>query len=135
MLVQGEFVARWVMDKVGPYTEGMTALGWEVDGVIVAGTAFEGYNGNNMFGAQRVDKSPPKKYWVSVVDYIFNHCKCKRFTVMIESDNIKSIKLTKHIGFEIETTLKGAGRNGDLIIMVLRPDNCKILNWGKKNES
>ena len=44
MLVQGEYVARWVMEKVGSYTEGMTALGWEIDGVIVAGTAFENWN-------------------------------------------------------------------------------------------
>ena len=43
------------MSKVGAFTEGMTALGWEVDGVIVAGTAFENYNGNNMFGHQRID--------------------------------------------------------------------------------
>ena len=133
MLVQGEYVARWVMDKIGSYTERMTALGWEVDGVIVAGTAFENFNGNNMFGHQRIDKAPPREYWFCVADYIFNHCGCKRFTATVESDNTNAIRLNKHIGFETETTLKDAGRNGDLIIMVLWPHNCRLLNWSKKN--
>lgn len=132
MLVQGEYVARWVMDKVGAYTERMTALGWEVDGVIVAGTAFENYNGNNMFGHQRIDKAPPREYWFCVADYIFSHCGCKRFTATVESDNIQAIRLNKHIGFEIEATLKDAGHNGDLLIMVLWPKKCKMLNWSKK---
>lgn len=132
MLVQGEYVARWVMDKVGAYTERMTALGWEVDGVIVAGTAFENYNGNNMFGHQRIDKAPPREYWFCVADYIFSHCGCKRFTATVESDNIQAIRLNKHIGFEIEATLKDAGYNGDLLIMVLWPKKCKMLNWSKK---
>jgi len=29
------------MNKVGAFTEGMTGIGWEVDGKIVAGTSFE----------------------------------------------------------------------------------------------
>lgn len=133
MLVQGEYVARWVMEKVGSYTEGMTALGWEIDGVIVAGTAFENWNGNNMFGHQRIDSPPPKGYWLTVVDYIFNQVKVKRFTATVEADSHKAISLNHKIGFVIETTLKDAGRNGDLLIMTLWPENCKMLNWSKKN--
>ena len=133
MLVQGEYVARWVMEKVGSYTEGMTALGWEIDGVIVAGTAFENWNGNNMFGHQRIDSPPTKGYWITVVDYIFNQVKVKRFTATVEADNQKAISLNHKIGFVIETTLKDAGRNGDLLIMTLWPENCKMLNWSKKN--
>ena len=133
MLVQGEYVARWVMEKVGSYTEGMTALGWEINGVIVAGTAFENWNGNNMFGHQRIDSPPPKGYWITVVDYIFNQVKVKRFTATVEADNYKAISLNHKIGFVIETTLKDAGRNGDLHIMTLWPENCKMLNWSKKN--
>jgi RimJ/RimL family protein N-acetyltransferase len=133
MLVQGEYVARWVMEKVGSYTEGMTALGWEINGVIIAGTAFENWNGNNMFGHQRIDSPPPKGYWLTVVDYIFNQVKVKRFTATVEANNHKAISLNHKIGFVIETTLKDAGRNGDLHIMTLWPENCKMLNWSKKN--
>lgn len=131
MIVVGEHVARWTMEKIGSFTEGMTAVGWEVDGVVVAGTAFENYNGNNMFGHQRIDSAPPREYWFQVANYIFNQTKCKRFTATVEADNYKAIKLNKHIGFVIEATLKDAGRNGDLLIMTLWPENCRMLNWNK----
>lgn len=131
MIVTGEYVARWVMSKIGAFTEGMTAVGWEVDGELVAGTAFENFNGNNMFGHQRIDQPVPRHYWFCVANYIFNQCGCKRFTATVEADNLKAIKLNKHIGFVIEATLKDAGRNGDLIIMTLWPDNCRMLNWSK----
>jgi RimJ/RimL family protein N-acetyltransferase len=131
LIVTGEHVARWVMEKAGAYTERMTAIGWEVNGVIVAGTAFENYNGNNMFGHQRIDSSPTREYWFQVVNYIFNQCKVKRFTGIVEADNYKAIKLNLKIGLVIETTLKDAGRNGDLLVMTLWPENCKMLNWSR----
>lgn len=131
MIVIGEHVARWTMEKIGSYTEGMQAIGWEIDGVIVAGTAFENWNGSNMFGHQRIDAPPAREYWFQVANYIFNQIKVKRFTACVESDNHRAIKLNKHIGFVIEATLKDAGRNGDLLIMTLWPENCRPLNWSR----
>ena len=120
------------MEKCGTYSDKMTAIGYEKDGVIIAGTAFENFNKNNMFGHQRIDKSPSRQYWYEVANYIFNYCDCKRFTATIEQDNLKAICLNKKIGFEIEATLKDAGRNGDLLIMVLWRSKCHMLNWGRK---
>ena len=119
------------MEKVGSYTDGMTAIGWERDGVIVAGTSCENYNGNNMFGHQRIDSPPAREYWFAVADYIFRQCGVKRFTATVESDNKKAIRLNQKIGFEIEATLKDAGRNGDLLVMVLWKENCRMLTWHK----
>ena len=116
---------------MGTCTPNMKGLGWEKDGQLVAGTAFEPFNANNMFGHQRIDKAPPKEYWFCVANYIFNQCKVKRLTATVEADNHRAIKLNKHIGFVIEATLKDAGRNGDLLIMTLWADNCKPLNWSK----
>ena len=130
MIVIGDHVAHWVMEKVGSYSEGMKAIGWEKDGVLVAGAVFENWNGSNMFAHQRCD-SPPREYWFQVVNYIFNQIKVKRCTACVESDNHKAIKLNKHIGFVIEATLKDAGRNGDLLIMTLWPENCRPLNWSR----
>lgn len=131
MIVTGEHVARWTMEKIGSFTEGMKAIGWEKDGVIIAGTAFENWNGSNMFGHQRIDSPPPREYWFQVANYIFNQIKVKRFTATVEADNYKAIKLNHKIGFVIEATLKDAGRNGDLLIMTLWPENCRMLNWNK----
>lgn len=132
MIVIGEHVARWVMAKVGSYTEGMTAIGWERDGVIVAGTSFESFNQNNGFGHQRIDSPATREYWFAVADYIFRQCKLKRFTALVEIDNEKAIKLNKRIGFEVEATLKQAGKNGDLLVMVLWADKCRMRDWNRK---
>lgn len=131
MVVIGEHVARWTMEKIGSFTEGMKAIGWEKDGVLIAGTSFENWNGSNMFGHQRIDAPPPREYWFQVANYIFNQIGVKRFTATVEADNLKAIKLNKHIGFVVEATLKDAGRNGDLLIMTLWPENCRMLNWNK----
>jgi hypothetical protein len=47
----------------------------------------------------------------------------------LDKEEIK--QLNNKIGFVIETTLKDAGRNGDLLIMTLWPENCKMLNWNR----
>lgn len=131
MIVHGFDVAQWVMQKIGRYTDGMTAIGEVRDGQLIAGTVFENFNGSNMFGHQRIDAPPSRKYWFAVSDYIFNFCGCKRLTATVEADNAKAISLNKKIGFEVEATLKDAGRNGDLIVMVLWKNNCRMLRWNK----
>ena len=120
------------MSKIGSYTENMTGVGWEVNGELVAGTAFENFNSNNMFGHQRIDSSPPRFYWFALAHYIFIQCKVKRFTATVEANNAKAIRLNKHIGFVIEATLKDAGREGDLLVMTLWKENCRMLDWGSK---
>ena len=130
-MASGNNVAHWTMQGIGHFTEGMTAVGWEKDGVLIAGTVFENFNCSNMFGHQRIDAPPSREYWFQVANYIFNIAKVKRFTATVEADNHKAIKLNKHIGFVIEATLKDAGRNGDLLIMTLWPENCRMLNWSK----
>ena len=127
--MEGEVVARWVMATIGSYTEGMTAIGWQVDGKLIAGIAYENFNGNNLFGHQRIDKSPSRAFWKANAHYIFNTCGCKRFTATVEADNTKAIKLNHHIGFETEAVLKDAGRTSDLLVMVLWAKNCRMLEW------
>ena len=134
MLVKGELVSRWVMEKAGKYCDDMPSLGWEKDGVLVAGVTFETYTGRSMFVHQRIDSSPPRAFWFGFADYSYNQLGCLRVTGLVESTNTKALKLNKHIGFEIEATLKDAGEEGDLIVMVLWRDNCRFLNWSKKNE-
>ena len=132
MIVVGEYVARWVMDKAGHYVNDMKAIGWEKDGNLIAGATFENYTGRNMIVHQRMDGSPPRAFWFAFADYSYNQLGCLRVTGLVESTNEKALKLNKHIGFEVEATLKDAGKEGDLIVMVLWRDNCRFLNWGKK---
>jgi hypothetical protein len=128
-------VATWVMDGIegGRWSPSMTAIGDIKDGKLIAGVAFESQNKNCMWGHMRCDASPSRVFWANVADFIFNQAGCKRFSATVDVKNEKAIKLNLKIGFVIEATLKDAGEHGDIHIMTLWKENCKMLNWGKKN--
>lgn len=120
------------MENIGHATEAMLGIAEERDGEFIAGAAFENWNANCIWGHLRIDKSPGKQFWIALADYIYNVCGCKRFSATVESTNKEAIRLNLHIGFEIEATLKDAGKNGDVLIMTLWRDKCRFLNWAKK---
>ena len=124
-------VAIWVMSGIegGRWMPEMTAIGDIRDGKLIAGVAFESQNKNNLWGHMRCDAPPSKSFWINVADFIFNQAQCKRFTAIVEAQNEKAIKLNLKIGFVIEATLKNAGNNGDIHIMTLFKENCRMLNW------
>ena len=131
MIVQGPEVAAWVYESIGsaigPNTVG---LGYVRDKRIVAGLAFESFNGVNIIAHQRQDAAAPKRFWVAVADYCFKKCGLKRVTGMVNASNTKAIRLNKHIGFEVEGIMKQAADDGgDILVMALWRENCRILDW------
>lgn len=131
MIVQGPQIAEWVMTKSGGQAHSrMVAMGWMRDDKLIAGFAFENWTGKNVMVHQRHDATATKGFWKAVADYIFVTLNCDRMTASIGEKNVKSLKLTEHIGCKEEARLKGAGPQGeDLVLMVLWKDNCKMLNW------
>jgi hypothetical protein len=129
-------VAIWVMDGIegGHWMPQMTAIGDVKDGKLIAGVAFEGQNKNNLWGHQRIISPPCRAFWINVADFIFNQAGCKRFTALVDASNEKAIKLNLKIGFVIEATLKDLGENGDMHVMTLFKENCRMLNWGKNEK-
>ena len=131
MIVQGPEVAAWVYEKtggvVGPCTIG---LGWMKDGVLTAGFAFEAYNGHNMIAHQRQDQMAPRAFWKAAADYCFRTLKLSRVTGLVNATNDKAIRLNKHIGYEVESVMtKAADDGGDVVVMVLWPEKCRIFDW------
>jgi len=131
MLVIGSGVAEWVFQRVGgAVSDHSQGIGWKKDGQLVAGVAYEGFSGSNVFVHQRIDGSPPRQFWWAVTDYPFNQLGCSRITGLVESTNTDALKLNKHIGFKVEATLEKAGRNdSDLVVMVLWKEDCRFLRW------
>lgn len=132
MVVIHPDVAKWVMKPIGRVIPGMQGIGEWKDDQLIAGIAFETQNKNCMTGHQRITQPPSKQFWMTVADYIFNQCHCKKFSAVVDVSNEKAIDLNKHIGFVIEATLQNHSDNGDVHIMTLWKENCRMLNWGKK---
>jgi RimJ/RimL family protein N-acetyltransferase len=130
-IVQGWGVVEWVSEltrsDIGCNAKGIGLL---KDGVLVAGAAYDKYNGRNIFVHQRIDAKPTKAYWRAIASYPFEDLGCSRMTVTVEASNAKSLKLVTHLGFVEEARLSGAaGDGGDFILLVLWKENCKLLDW------
>ena len=64
----------------------------------------------------------------AVCSYVFEERGRKKAFVQIASNNTKSLRFVKHIGFQEQCRLKDAFKDGvDCVIMELVRENCKYL--------
>jgi RimJ/RimL family protein N-acetyltransferase len=107
-----------------------TAIGLERNGRLVAGVAYDQFNGAHV--CMHIC-AVPGRHWLNrlflwaMFDYPFNVLKVKRVTGQICSANSDAILFAEHIGFTFETRLIDASPKGDLLIYVLRKDQCRYI--------
>ncbi len=107
-----------------------TAIGLEKHGRLVAGVLFDNFNGANVNMHVASDGS---KNWMSreylwyCFHYPFRQLGVKRITGVVAESNKAAQSFDEHIGFELETRLKDAAPDGDLLIYVMTPDKCRWL--------
>lgn len=133
MIITDSRVPKWVKTHTG-LTLGKTAvgIGEERDGKIIAGVTFDCWTKNNIFVSMAVGGKTSKEFWEVVAKYPFEQLGCTRVTAIVESSNMKSIKLTLHGGFTEECRLVGAASDGsDLIMYKMHKDDCRVLDWDK----
>lgn len=126
-------IAFWVAEKTGQTCSwgGFYAMGAEVDGSIVAGVVFNNFNGHNVSAHIAIDR--PGKYLPYLLyhafRYAFLHCRLGRLTGMVDCSDKKVLAFDRHLGFEDEFVMKGAGSDGgDLQVLVMWADKCRWLS-------
>lgn len=124
-------VGEWVAHKVGQNADwgSFYAMGVERDGELVAGVVFNNYNGANATCHIAIDKFTKAiiPLFEAVCDYAFNHCKLKRLTGMVPSNEPDILAFDKHLGFEEEFVMKDGAPGADMHVLVLWPDKCRWL--------
>lgn len=129
MIACGPDIVAWVAKQTNDFGNFGCAvgIGWLHDGEIVAGVAYNEFNGPNI-NAHIAATRPLTRGFVRVIfDYPFNQAKVNRVTCLIGEDNAKSRHLCQHFGFTEEARLAGAHPGGDLIIYRLLRNECKWL--------
>ena len=122
-------LGEWLSSKIGAsYASGSyTCIGYEKNGTIMAVVAFENYNGSSMVCHLAIDRFNIE--WAMFCwDYIFNQLKIKKLIGVVDSSNQKALKLDLHFGFIEEYIIKDAGKDGDLHILSMTKEQCKMLN-------
>ena len=135
MIVQGEFVGRWVCEKAGgQWTDICQAIGEMKDGELVAGLMYDGYTGSSIASHSRCDnpKKVSREFFKAIFDYPFNKLKVKRLTGLVCIANKKAQRVNEHLGFKREAVLADYFPEGDAIVYIMRPEDCRFLNWSKE---
>lgn len=133
MIVQGEPIGRWVCETAGgEWTDICQAIGQvDAEGNILVGVMYDGYTGSSIAIHSRCDE--PKKvsrdFYKAIFDYPFNKLKVKRLTGLVCITNKKAQKVNEHLGFKREAILADYFPEGDAIVYIMRPEECRFLNW------
>lgn len=133
MIVQGEPIGRWVCETAGgEWTDICQAIGQvDSEGNILVGVMYDGYTGASIAIHSRCDE--PKKvsrdFYKAIFDYPFNKLKVKRLTGLVCITNKKAQKVNEHLGFKREAILADYFPEGDAIVYIMRPEECRFLNW------
>jgi RimJ/RimL family protein N-acetyltransferase len=126
-----ELIGSWVATQVNQGAEwgSFFAIGVMSGEQVLAGVVINNYNGANatchIAIAQQTKMLVPLLR--SVCDYAFNHCKLKRLTGMVPSNEPKILAFDKHLGFEEEFVMKDGAPGADMHVLVMWPDTCPWL--------
>jgi RimJ/RimL family protein N-acetyltransferase len=120
-IVAGEEVVNWVYAATGGgVCRNSAGIGDQRGERLVAGVVLENWNGSNVMLHIRADKPPVRGFWTALFDYIFERMHSLRATAAIDETNDKCIQLVIRLGFQLETVMNKAGRDGvDVLIFVL----------------
>lgn len=132
-IVTGDYIVTWVAQhmKRGEGYGPSVGIGLEKDGELVAGVVFNEYNGVNInihVASNKTKNWLNKEFLWYVFYYAFEQAKVKRITGFIEDENTEAITFDEHLGFKYETRMQDAYVNGDILIYVMRKEDCRWLN-------
>lgn len=122
-----QFVASMTGSAAWSHAYGMGMV--DDDGQIVCGVVLEDYNG----ACACIHVAGIGKHWLNrtflhaVFDYAFNQLKLKRLTGLVAQGNDAAYNFDIHLGFKVESVLKNAHPNGDIYLLVMRPEDCRFL--------
>ncbi len=112
-------------------SSGMKNLGLERDGELVAGVLYDGFTGSNIWmhvAAEPSRRWMTREYLRYCFYYPFVELGVRRISGQVAAGNARARAFDEHLGFRHEATLRGAGPDGDdLLIYVMWRDECRFL--------
>lgn len=105
------------------------------DGKLLGGVIYEGFISNCVF----MHQGSFAKHWLSgdmlwlLFDYPFNQLKVGVVCGTVPSSRPDLVTFNERIGFRVECSIKGAYKDGDLVIMSMRRPECRWLNVKPKS--
>jgi len=133
---QTEFTTDWLHDRLGYEITGGVTIAMAKDGHLEAVACFHEYRQEHgsieLTFATKSPKWQSRRYIRALFSYAFEQLGCLRVTTFAPVANSKATSLNERIGFVREGIMRKAHLGGDLVIFGMLRDECKWLNYGKK---
>ena len=114
-----ERVATWMKTRGHfDYRPGSQCIGLEKDGVLVAGTMYDWFNGASVYIHTAIDEINREYLWFCFY-YPFEQLGANVLIGLVGSKNLKAQRLDKHLGFQEFARIQGAHPDGELIIYTM----------------
>lgn len=103
-------------------------------GELLGGVIYDGWTGSCIF----MHQASFHKSWLSreylwvVFDYPFNQLGCLKVCGTIPSGNQTLLEFNKRIGFIQEAKIEGGYPDGDLLVLSMKRDQCRWLDYTPK---
>jgi hypothetical protein len=105
------------------------------DGRLLGGVIYEGMTSNNIFmhqaGFEKTWMSPDL-LWV-LFDYPFHQLDLGKVCGTIPSSKPELLEFNLRLGFSVECVIKDAYKDGDLIVLSMRREECRWLRIKPKS--
>ena len=129
-IIAGQQVVDWVAKRTSEFGSYGAAVGIGIaaDGEIIAGVAYNDYNGAQM--CMHV-AALPRALWLdrstlaAFFGYPFKHV--NRVTALVGEGNKPSRRLVEGVGFELECSLRDAHPTGRMLVYRMFRNQCKWI--------
>lgn len=118
-------------------TENSEAIGLLKGDELVAGVWYEDFNQKTITCHIAITGRMNREYLGIIFDFPFVQLGVDKIVCPVLSDNDKSIRLVKNMGFEEQARLLDVSPSGDMLFFVMSKDKCRFLGekYGQKNAS
>lgn len=121
-------VGAWMQARgAGFYRPGTTCIGLERDGVLVAATMYDFFNGASVY-ANIAIAGPINRAWLRFIFYYpFVQLNAKVIIGLVAQDNLKSQTLVEHFGFRLLASIPDGDPSGDMLLYTMSQSQCKWI--------
>ena len=127
ILLNQQILKDWAINNKMSTPQDAHYLGQVLDGQIRAVVVYCGFYGKScMIHVGSVGQHwMTKQFLKEVFNYPFNSLKLKVIIGTVAGSNKKALKLNRHLGFKDVAIIPDAHKDGDLVILEMRPEYCK----------
>lgn len=129
ILLNQQSLKDWAIKHQMPTPPDAHYLGQVLNGEIRAVVVYCGFYGKSCM----IHVGSEGQHWATkdflkkVFEYPFNTLKLKVIIGTVAGSNEKALKLDRHLGFREVAVIPDAHDDGDLVILEMRPADCRFL--------